>query len=139
MNGGASASSRVEIILEVFYDPADHSISLVTDDPRLTDENRERPGFRVTFNGNPKSADYNPANLNRLARLLCDNGQPAPAEVPVKKRQLSLRSKVIAELTAESVRATGKPADPSVFGWTTCPACSAVVVDVERHRTATSC
>jgi hypothetical protein len=94
-------------------------------------------GGTSASNGNPKSADYNPANLNQLARLLRHNGQPAPAEVPVKKWQLSLRSEIIAELTAESIRAAGKPADPGRLG--DLPVCAAVVVDVVRHRATTSC
>lgn len=136
----ASAPARIKVSFEIFYDSEDGSISLVTDDPRLTDENGQRSGFRVTFNGNPKSADYSPANLNRLARFLRAQGKPAPVEdAPIKPRQLNRRQQVIAELAAENMNPTGKPADPAVFGWATCPSCTAVVVDLDRHRTATSC
>ncbi|MGI5133173.1 hypothetical protein ACQEVB_40675 [Pseudonocardia sp. CA-107938] len=134
MSSGTSAFKRVEITVEIFYDQPDQSISLVTDDGRMTDENGQRPGFRVTFNANPKSADYNPANFNRLARLLRAEGRPAPAEVPVKQRQLNRRSTVIAELTGEQVRPTGQPADTTLLGWAICPTCTAVVVNLAKHK-----
>jgi hypothetical protein len=46
---------------------------------------------------------------------------------------------VIAELAADAVQPMGKPADPTAFGWTTCPACVAVVIDLNKHRATTSC
>jgi hypothetical protein len=46
---------------------------------------------------------------------------------------------VIAELAADAVQPMGKPADPTAFGWTTCPACAAVVIDLNKHRATTSC
>lgn len=93
----------------------------------------------VVFNANPRSADYNPANFNRLARFLRARGRPAPEEEPLKPRQLNRRQQVIAELAADAVQPMGKPADPTAFGWTTCPACAAVVIDLNKHRATTSC
>jgi hypothetical protein len=137
----AGAPSTTKLTVDVFYDQADGSLSLVTDDPRLTDENGQRPGFRVTFNGNAKSADYNPANFNRLARFLVANGKPAPAEVPLRQRQLNRRSAVIAEVTGEQAKAaTGRPADAAFLGWTVCPSCTAVVTNLPKHKTvSTTC
>jgi hypothetical protein len=124
--------------VHVWYEKDTGSIHLSCNDRRLTDEDGGKPGFRAAFNANPRSADYNPANFNRLARFLREQGRPAPDEAPIKPRHLNRRPQVIAELTAET-RAPGRPADPSVFGWSVCPACSAVVVDLDEHRAAASC
>jgi hypothetical protein len=43
---------------------------LVTSDPRFTDEKGEKPGLRTVFSANPKSADYDPAQFNRIARAM---------------------------------------------------------------------
>lgn len=125
--------------VKVWYDPSTESISILCDDPRLTDENGNANGLRVSVNGNGKSADYNPAVQNRLARFLRLVGKVAPADVPIKKRQLSLRPQVIAELTAESTTKIGRAAKPEAMGWAMCPTCTAVVVDLDVHRAATSC
>lgn len=125
--------------VHVWYDEGTQSIHLTCNDRRLTDENGEKPGFRVVFNANPRSADYSPANFNRLARFLRTQGRPAPEEAPLKPRQLNRRQQVIAELMAETAKPAGKPADPVVFGWATCPACTAVVADLDKHRAVTSC
>lgn len=120
---------------EVWWDPTDNSIHLTCNDKRLTDENGEKPGFRVVFNSNPRSADYNPATFNRLSRFLRDQDRPAPDEVPIKKRQLNLRQQVIAELAADAAgNPMGKAANPETMGWTMCPSCTAVVVDLNQHR-----
>ena len=55
-------------------------IHLVVVDPKLIDENRERPNLRLRFNADPNSADYDPAAFNRLGRYLRGQGKPAPAE-----------------------------------------------------------
>ncbi|MFJ1758858.1 hypothetical protein ACIOD2_00995 [Amycolatopsis sp. NPDC088138] len=47
------------------------------------------------FNANPRSADYSPANFNRLARYLRQQGKPAPAEAALHTRQLARRDDVI--------------------------------------------
>ncbi|ALE81252.1 hypothetical protein WY02_25895 [Pseudonocardia sp. AL041005-10] len=125
--------------VKVWYDPSTESISIICDDPRLTDESGRANGLRVTVNANGKSADYNPAVQNRLARYLRLAGKIAPADVPVKKRQLSMRPQVIAELASERSPKIGKAASPEAMGWSMCPACTAVVVDLDRHRAATSC
>ena len=58
-------------------------------DPRFTDAAGERPGIRVVFSSDPKSADYNPNNINRCARALREEGKPAPKhDVPESSRRL---------------------------------------------------
>lgn len=84
----------------VWYDEQNRSIHLTCNDPRLTDENGQKPGFFAEFNANPRSADYDPANFNRFARYLRRQGKSAPDEVPVHPRQLAQRSRVIEELAA---------------------------------------
>ena len=56
----------------------------------MPDENGGRPGFWVSFDANPRSADYHPANFNRL-RLLRAAGKPAPDEAPLGSGRLSDR------------------------------------------------
>lgn len=127
---------------EVWYSAEDNTIHLTCNDKRLTDENGQKPGFRVVFSANPRSADYNPGLFNRFARLLRAQDKPAPAEdAPLMSRRLDQRRKVIADLAAVAVTAEplGKAADPKAFGWDMCPTCSAVVVNLPKHRTATSC
>jgi hypothetical protein len=126
--------------VHVWYDEKTSAIHVTCNDPQLTDENGAKPGFRVVFNGNPRSADYNPGNFNRLARYLRSFGKPAPDEVPLKARNLSKRAQVMAELVAE-VAVAAEPsesgstlADPAAFGWNACPSCSAIVLDLLVHR-----
>jgi hypothetical protein len=69
---------------------------LVTSDPRFTDEKGEKPGLRTVFSANPKSADYDPAQFNRIARAMRSAGLDAPDEVPVRPRQIKKRRSVIA-------------------------------------------
>jgi hypothetical protein len=57
----------------------------------MTDEAGGRPGLWITFSSNPRSANYHPANFNRCARWLAGKGKPAPAEVAVGERKLSVR------------------------------------------------
>jgi hypothetical protein len=121
--------------VQVFWDEGTQSIHLTCNDPTLTDENGEKPGFRTVFNANPRSADYNPANFNRLARHLREQGKPSPDEVPLHPRRLDQRAQVTAEIaTAAADRPTGRPADPSTFGWATCAICASVVLDEPKHR-----
>jgi hypothetical protein len=124
--------------VNVWYDQGTDSIHLTCDDPRLTDENGEKPGFRTVFNANPRSSDYNPGNFNRLARYLRDAGKSAPDQVELKPRHLTRRPQVIAELLGSDSTATSKAAQPETMGWSTCPTCAAVVVDVTRHRAASA-
>ncbi|MEV6873274.1 hypothetical protein [Amycolatopsis sp. NPDC051128] len=77
--------------VNVWYDEKTQSIHLTCDDPRLTDENGEKPGFRLRFNANPQSADYHPANFNRLARYLRQQGKPAPDVAEEHPRRLDQR------------------------------------------------
>jgi len=50
-------------------------------------------GFWTTFSTNPKSANYDPANFNRLSRWLESPGIEAPPQVPVGSRRLGTRFK----------------------------------------------
>lgn len=113
-------------------------LTTATDDPRLVDEEGKRPGLRVVFSSNPRSADYNPGNFNRCARALAAAGKPAPAEVPLHPRHLSKRTQVTAALAVEKTGAstTQVAADPAQFGWVACPHCRAIVVDFSAHSTA---
>ncbi|MET9000354.1 hypothetical protein [Amycolatopsis sp. NPDC004169] len=56
----------------------------------------------MRFNANPASADYHPANFNRLGRYLRQQGKTAPAEAPVHPRHLAQRDQVAAELAEGS-------------------------------------
>lgn len=120
--------------VNVWYHERTRAIHVTCSNPALTDETGEKAGFRILFNANPRSADYSPANFNRLARYLRSQGKPAPDEVPLHSRKLSDRPGVIAELTGEPPRRVGQPADPATLGWAVCETCAAVVVDVDRHR-----
>ena len=70
---------------------------LATGDPRFTDENGGKPGLRTIFSANPKSADYDPAQFNRIARAMRSAGLDAPDEVPVRPRRNKQRRGVIAK------------------------------------------
>lgn len=87
--------------VHVWYDENTASIHLTCNDARLTDEHGQKPGFRTVFNANPRSADYNPGNFNRLARFLRLQGKPAPAEAPLHPRHLDRREEVTKKLTAD--------------------------------------
>lgn len=123
-------------------------VHLTTGDPRFTDEHGGRAGLRVVFSSNPRSADYNPGNFNRIARALAEAGIPAPDEVPLHQRHLRSRDQVIKELDQQAaadqetaaVAATAQQAgaasvsDPAEFGWATCPQCFCVVVSLDQHQ-----
>ena len=123
-------------------------VHLTTGDPRFTDESGGRAGLRVVFSSNPRSADYNPGNFNRIARALAEAGIAAPEEVPVHQRHLRSRDQVIKDLDqqataqqeATAVAAVSKQvggatvSDPAEFGWATCPQCFCVVVSLDQHN-----
>jgi hypothetical protein len=103
-HGGNSGGNYVQLgdarnPVHVWYDENTASIHLTCNDPRLTDEQGQKPGFRTVFNAKPRSADYNPGNYNRLARFLRQQGKPAPDEAPLHPRHLDRRAQVIEELT----------------------------------------
>jgi hypothetical protein len=112
-----------------FDQKAGDSIHLTSGDPRFTDENHERPGLRVVFSSNPNSADYNPGNFNRCARVLKSAGKAAPEEVPLESRRLADRSKVKVQLKSHGPL----PADPDQFGWQACVNCGCVIISAATH------
>lgn len=115
----------------VFFDQsAGDTIHLITDNPAITDEHGLKPGLRVAFSSNPNSANYNPSNFNRLARLLAAHGKPAPAEVPLHPRHLAKRDQVKKALGAKVVAPS---ADLGALGLEACPECYAVVTSLEGH------
>ncbi len=64
---------------------------LIINDPDLQHPDTE-PGMQIVFSDNPESADYNPANFNRCARVLRHHGKPAPDMDAVEgPRQLDRR------------------------------------------------
>ena len=76
----------------IFWHPGQPDrIHMATSDAAFVDEAGGKPGIRVVFSSNPRSADYHPANFNRLARWLAAQGEPAPDPVPVADRQLGRR------------------------------------------------
>ena len=88
----------------IFWDPGQPDrIHMATNDPAFVDEDGGKPGIRVVFSRNPRSADYNPATFNRLARALKAAGAAAPGEVPVHPRHLRYRDAVIKKLGVDDV------------------------------------
>ena len=78
--------------LKVWWQARDpERIHLTTDRADIADENGEKAGLRIVFSSNPRSADYNPGNFNRIARWLRDHGKSAPDEVPMGPRRLQDR------------------------------------------------
>jgi hypothetical protein len=112
-----------------FDQKAGDSIHLTSGDPRFLDENGERPGLRVVFSSNPNSADYNPGNFNRSARVLKEAGKAAPEEVPLESRRLADRPKVKAQLKTVQPSST----DPAQFGWQVCNGCGCVIISTANH------
>lgn len=105
-------------------------IHLATKDPRFIDENGEKPGIRIVFSSNPASADYNPANFNRIARALRAIGAPAPDDVPVASRKLKDRGGVVPPKKGMTTGALDQ------LGWSECPTCKSVVTDLDAHEEA---
>lgn len=120
-------------------------VHVTTGSPQFSDENGGKFGLRIVFSSNPKSADYNPGNFNRVARALRDAGIPAPAEVEVHPRHLRYRPQIIADAAAaaaaaetplpkiESRESAETVTDPAEFGWAACEKCGCVVVSLEVH------
>jgi hypothetical protein len=59
--------------------------------------------------------------------------------VPVRKLRLSMRPEAIAELAVEMAKPIGESAKPEALDWRMYPTCTAVVIDLDRRRAATSC
>lgn len=71
-------------------------IHITNSDDRFLDDHGVKPGLRIVFSSNPRSADYNPNGYNRVARALRAVGAPAPAEdVPLRSRKLKDRTEKI--------------------------------------------
>ena len=108
-----------------WHDSQPDRIHLATKDPRFVDEHGTKPGIRIVFSANPASADYNPANFNRVARALREAGAPAPNDAPIASRKLKDRP------------AASKPrqAAQAVLGedWRECPTCMSIVTDLDAH------
>jgi hypothetical protein len=66
-------------------------IRLASSNPDIVGDDGEKPGLQIAFSSNPRSADYHPANFNRLARWLELSGEPHPDPVPVADRRLDRR------------------------------------------------
>jgi hypothetical protein len=113
-----------------FDQKAGDSIHLTTGDHRFVDEHGERPGLRIVFSSNPNSADYNPGNFNRSARVLKAAGKAAPDEIPLASRRLSDRPRVKAALQNPATR---QEADPAQFGWKVCKQCGCLVLGLGSH------
>lgn len=99
----SSVGKHIEEFPHVWWrpdDPTEIFMTLVT--PKLTDENKQRPGMWNTYSTNWRSANYDPANFNRLARFLADNNLAAPPQVEVGSRRLSVRFKKWMSSTAPS-------------------------------------
>jgi hypothetical protein len=99
-NGNYAILGEDRYPFHVWYDEDNRAIHLTCTDPRLTDESGQKPGFFREFTANPHSADYDPANFNRFARYLRQQGKAAPDEVPIHPRQLAQRPRVIEALGA---------------------------------------
>lgn len=119
-------------------------IHLVFADPRMHDGNGEKPGLRIVFSSNPKSADYSPANFNRCARLLREQDLPAPSQdVEEHPRHLRYRDKVIestigasASLTPSALPAGGNKPVTVPEEALLCSICSSFVADLDVHEKA---
>ena len=66
-------------------------IRLATNNADIVGEDGEKPGLQIVFSSNPRSADYHPANFNRMARWLELAGEPHPDPAVVADRQLDRR------------------------------------------------
>lgn len=116
-------------------------VHLVLTDPRLVDSAGEKPGLRLVFSSNPKSADYSPANFNRCGRLLRSLGMPAPtADVEEHPRHLRYRDKIIETVVGAMPVAVPPPGSAVVSAVPeeaeVCSQCFAFVSDLDLHDEA---
>lgn len=81
---------KVDKTVTIWWDSKQPTrIHYTTNDPRFADAAGEKPGIRIVFSSDPKSADFNPNNFNRCARALRAAGKPAPPrDVPEGSRRL---------------------------------------------------
>lgn len=85
-----------------WYSEKDDAINLTWDDIGLP--NTER-GMWVTFNGNPKSANYHPGNFNRINFALEQLGAPHRGEpMPDGERRIGKRTPHTAKSIQDLVR-----------------------------------
>jgi len=124
--------------LNLFWSPKEPSrIHLISADPRFVNDAGTGSGLRIQFSSNPKSADYNPNNFNRCARVLKAWGRPAPEEVDVHPRTLRTRDKLIKALSGASAP-TSAPAIPTDTDHeaTICLRCWCWVANIDNHLLA---
>ena len=74
-----------------FHGDTPDRIRLATNNPDIVGDDGEKPGLQIVFSSNPRSADYHPANFNRMARWLELHHEPHPDPIPVAPRQLDRR------------------------------------------------
>lgn len=112
-------------------------IHLVIADTRLTEADGTKPGLRIVFSANPKSADYNPGNFNRCARLLREKGRPAPsADIDEHRRHLRYRDALIAQVGSGDNSGSASATKTPPASANICSTCSAFVDDVDMHMGA---
>lgn len=132
-DNGNGALSQITI----FWSPDQPDrIRHITSDSRLTDAHGQREGLQNVYSTNPNSADYNPANFNRCARLLANAGKPAPDEVFEHPRHLRHRDAVKAALSG--VQQAGKIAGKGFITTNAevCDKCLCYVSDLDGHLKA---
>ena len=79
--------------LKVWWNPSDpERIHLATDRSDIVDDNGEKPGLRIVFSNNPRSADYSPGNFNRISRWLAAEEKSSPSLVEPSSRLLRDRT-----------------------------------------------
>jgi len=78
------------LTFNVYLDPNDSGRMLLwSNDPQLTDAHGAKPGIKLCYSTDPDSADYSPANYNRLLRWLHRQGKYLDVvEVPEHSRRL---------------------------------------------------
>jgi hypothetical protein len=74
-----------------FHEDTPDRIRLATNNPDIVGDDGEKPGLQIVFSSNPRSADYHPANFNRMARWLELHHEPHPDAIPIAPRQLDRR------------------------------------------------
>lgn len=117
-------------------------MTLTINDPRITAADGTKPGLRVVFSANPKSADYSPSNYNRCRRLLKKIGAPHPAEdIPEHPRHLRYRDAVIADVFGDAgasapAHSVTSSDDDVLANAVECPKCFSLVTDLDGHEEA---